>query len=141
MPKWLLSGGLDFMSVTMLAVMVFAPGQTAQAQCRPKQFNAGRRVLQQLGCVQAELPSGPTGPPGPAGPQGSAGVAGAPGPPGPAGPQGPAGGPGRPPGPAGPQGPKGDPATLRLAFVTGTASLARSSTGGASAPRGASAAL
>src|SRR5438445_4987444 len=128
MPKWLLSGGLVFKSVAVLAVMVFAPGQTAQAQCRQRQLNAGRRVLQQLGCVQAALPPGPTGPQGSVGPQGPAGATGATGASGPAGPPGPAGGPAGPPGPAGPQGPKGDPATLQLAFVTGSASLAANST-------------
>lgn len=73
MPSWSLRGGILFHSAAMLAGMALASAQPAHAQCRQKQLNAGRRVLRQLGCVQAELPPGPPGAPGPPGPQGPKG--------------------------------------------------------------------
>ena len=73
MPSWSLRGGILFHSAAMLAGMALASAQPAHAQCRQRQLNAGRRVLRQLGCVQAELPPGPPGAPGPPGPQGPKG--------------------------------------------------------------------
>ena len=70
MPSWSLRGGILVHSAAMLTGMALASAQPAHAQCRQKQLNAGRRVLQQLGCVQAALPPGPPGPAGPQGPKG-----------------------------------------------------------------------
>ena len=101
MSSWSLPGRVLFvLSAALLSGVPLAWSQ-GHPQCRQKQLNAGRRVLQQLGCVQAELPPGPAGSPGPPGPAGSQGIA----------------------GPPGPQGPKGDPATLQLAFVDGALSV------------------
>ena len=71
MPRGSLRGGILFHSAAMLAAMALAPTQPAHALCRQMQLNAGRRVLQRLGCVQAELPPGPPGPPGPKGDPGT----------------------------------------------------------------------
>lgn len=49
---------------------------SAHAVCRRKNVNNARRTLQDLTCVQAQLPPGPQGPQGPQGPPGPQGLPG-----------------------------------------------------------------